>query len=103
MKEDGLIGEDRFFRLVSSQCDYMDEETIKSVYMAVVRVISKDLKENEIARIPHIGDLVMVEKTARMGLVGKTRVMMPESKVVKFYIDEMFRRHINEWTKANKI
>lgn len=102
-RDKGLLEEDRFYRLVSEKANYMDEETVKTLYMAIVAVIGSEIKANQAVRLPHIGDLALVTIPPRMGLMGKVRTFLAESKVLKFIPNEGLRRHINEYVRIKQI
>ena len=102
-RDKGLLDESRFYRLVSERANYMDEATVKAIYLSMVAVVGSEIKANHVARLPYIGDLALVTIPARMGLVGRARKFLAESKVLKFIPNEGLRRHINEYIRIKQI
>lgn len=99
----GLLDDERFYRLVSEKSNYISEASIRSIYMAIVAVVGSELKANEVARLPHIGDIALVDQAPRMGLMGKVRTWIPATKVLKFIPNELLRRHINDWLRVKAV
>ena len=95
-----LLRKDRFLRLLSAQCNFMDQDTISLLYMGVVKVVTQELRTNKIARLPHLGDFAMVEQRPRLGWMGKIRVHMDSRDVLRFYPKEGLRRYFNKRQSA---
>lgn len=91
-----LLKKDRFYRLLSEQCNFMDQDTLSVFYMGMVKLVSQELRTNKIARLPHLGDFSLVEQRPRIGWVGKMRVLMGARDVLKFYPQETLRRYFNK-------
>lgn len=94
----GIFNEERFFRLLSEKCGYIDPTTTKLFYLSLVKLISSELRSQGILRLPHLGDMALVAQKAHKGRVGRAQVMIGPSKVLKFYPDSALRRYFNEFS-----
>lgn len=96
MKKSGLLDEDRFFQLLSEKCNYIDKETAKTFYMAMVKVVVSDLRTNGICRLPHLGDMAIMKQKPRSVLAGTVRKIMQEMYVLKFFPKEALRIYFSK-------
>ena len=95
-----LLNEKRFFTLLSEQCNFMDQDTVSMFYTGMVKVVSRELRTNKIARLPHLGDFALVPQAPRLGWMGKVRVHMGPRNVLKFFPQEKMRRYYNQRENA---
>ena len=95
----GVLDEDRFFRLLSEQNNYVDPKTVKDFYMGLVRLLSKELKENGVVRLPCLGDMALVKQKDKMGWAGQFRRMIYGKYMLKFYPKEAWRKYFTELEK----
>lgn len=91
----GLLDTGRFYGLLSQKCNYMDEESVKTVYLGLVKLISEQLRENDVIRLPHLGDFALVPQAPRSQLIGRGRQFMAGMKVLKFYPKYAWRQYFN--------
>lgn len=98
LKKSGLLEEDRFFQLLSERCNYIDKDTTKVFYMALVKLVVSELRTNGIARLPHLGDMALVKQAPRSVLAGKMRKIIEGVYTLKFYPKESLRIY---FTKLN--
>jgi len=89
----GIFDEDRFFRLLSEQNNYVDAKTVKDFYMGLVRLLTKELRENGVVRLPHIGDFALVKAKDRIGWAGQFRRMLYGKYILKFYANYAWRNY----------
>jgi len=92
----GILDEDRFFRLLSEQNNYVDTQTVKDFYMGLVRLITKELRENGVSRLPHLGDFALVKVKDKVGWAGQFRRMIYGKYVLKFYPKEAWRKYFTK-------
>lgn len=85
IKKTGVLDEDRFYRLLSERCNYISQENVRAFYLALVKLVVAELRENGIIRLPHIGDLAIIKQKDRPGLAGKTKAMIRGAHIIKFY------------------
>ncbi len=95
-KNKALLNDKRFFKLLSEQCNFMDETVVANLYMGVVRVVARELRANKIARLPHICDVALVRQRPRVGWTGKRQVYMDAQDVLKAYPTEGLRRYFRK-------
>jgi len=81
----GVLDEDRFFRLLSEQNNYVDAKTVKDFYMGLVRLLTQELRRHGVVRLPHIGDFALVKKKDSIGWAGKIQTMIKGSYMLKWY------------------
>jgi nucleoid DNA-binding protein len=91
----GVLNEKKFFKKLSEKCNYVDEATVKSFYMGLVKTITSELRENGVVRLPHLGDFALVKQKDRKGLAGKTQTIIRGGYRLKFYV----KRELNEYFK----
>lgn len=90
-----LLNEKRFFTLLSEQNNFMDLDAVSQLYMSVVKVVARELRDHKVARLPGLGDFALIEQQPRLGWMGKNRVHMGARGVLKFYPQEKMRRYFN--------
>ena len=87
----GVLSEERFFRLLSERCNFVDPKTVKSFYLSLVRLMTAELRKNGVVRLPHIGDLALVKQKDTVGWVGNTQKKIEERYALRFYVNGAFR------------
>lgn len=102
-KKKGLFDEKRFYDLLSVKCNYIDQENVKMFYLGLVRLVSEELRENGMVRLPHIGDFAIAMNNRRGGKVlagRKPNSRMPmwqvrkgPTRVLKFYPNDAWRKY----------
>lgn len=90
-----LLSEDRFFRMLASQCPQISRDEAFLLYIGMVQVVEQELRRNKVVRLPHLGDFALVTQKPRSGWMGSLRVQMGEREVLKFYPKERLRRYFN--------
>ena len=96
LEKKGILNEDRFFRLLSEQNNYVDPKTTKDFYMGLVRLLTKELKENGVVRLPHIGIMAMVKQKDRIGWAGQFQRIISGKYILRFYPKEAWRKYFNK-------
>lgn len=91
-----VFDEDRFFRMLSEQNNYVDHKTVIDFYMGLVRHLRAELKTNGVVRLPHIGDMALVKQKPKIGWAGKFQTMIVGSYILKFYPLEKWRKYFKE-------
>lgn len=86
----------RFFKLLSEKCNYIDQETAQRFYMGLVKLISQELRENGIVRLPHLGDLALVKSPPRSMFAGRGRKVIEGMYMLKFYANNKFREYFSK-------
>ncbi len=100
LKKTGILDEDRFYRLLSEQNNYVDHKSVKDFYMGLVRLLTKELRDNGVVRLPHLGDLAMVKQKDTTGLAGKFRVKIVGKYILKFYPKEAWRDYFSKLSET---
>ncbi len=67
----GLLDNARFYRILQENCNYMDIETIKMVYLGVVKTVSSELRKEKFVRLPHLCDFAISPTLRAVRLAGK--------------------------------
>ena len=93
LKKKGVLNEERFFRLLSEQNNYVDTKTIKDFYMGLVRLATKELRENGVVRFPHLGDFALVKQKDSIGWAGQFQTMLTGKYMLKFYAKDSWKRY----------
>ena len=101
LAQKGILKPERFFRLLSEQNNYVDTKTIENFYMGLVRVLTQELRQNGVVRLPHIGDLALVKQKDRIGWKGKIQGMIQGKYVLKFYSQESWRKYFSGLEKKS--
>ena len=94
LKKQGLLNEDEFYRNLQANCDYVDEETVRRFYLAVVKTVTKELRDNRVARLPHLGDFALIQQKPKPLLKGKVREYRV-ANVLKFYPKAAWRKYFS--------
>lgn len=97
-----LLNDERFFRLLGEQNNYVDATTSRDFYMSFVQLITSELRTHEFLQLPYLGKWALVQQKSRLGWVGKTRVIIGNQKVLKFYPDQKLRRYFNNRQNSMK-
>jgi len=110
VEKKGVISDDFFFRVFSSQCNYIDPAILKKeVYPALVRTFVKCLRDNGIVRLPHIGDFAFLKQDKGSYILGKdpfTGKVIQGSRpggvyTLQFHINENMRDYFKEIKDKN--
>lgn len=94
LKARGMLDEERFYHDVATEAGVADVDTVKKIYGAMVRVITRRLLDNFGTRMPYLGDFGMPlfrSKTARM---GTQTVKLPPRRTLKFYPKNTWTQHL---------
>lgn len=94
-----LLNHKRFFRLLSQQCNFLDEETAFAFYSAIVGLVGQELRRSGMVRLPYLGDFGLVETKPRPGWCGKAHVYMGLKRTLRFYPSERLRRYFAQRQK----
>jgi len=97
----GILNEERFFQSLSEQCNYVDQKTVKDFYIGLVRVITQDLRDHGVSRLPHLGDMALVKQADKIGWAGKTQRMILGKYVLKFYPKELWRAYFSKLSEKS--
>lgn len=95
----GVIDENKFFQTLSEKAGYMDPETAKAFYMALVRTVTEELRNKGFSRLPHLGDFFLLQQKPKPLLAGRSesgqllRRLAPAMKILKFYPTEAWRKY----------
>ena len=89
----GILREDRFFKLLLQHCNYAAPEMVKDFYLGLVRHITKELRDNGVVRLPHLGDFALVKQKPKIGWAGKFQVMIEGKYMLKFYAKDTWRKY----------
>jgi hypothetical protein len=89
----GILDEKRFFQLLSEQNNYIDINTTKDFYMGLVRMITKELRDNGIVRLPHLGDIAMVRLKDKIGWAGKFQGIIRGKYMMKFFVNQTWKKY----------
>lgn len=92
----GVFDEDRFYRLLSEQCNYTSPEVVKSFYMGLVRHLTAELRKNGVVRLPELGDLALVKQKERFGWAGQFQGIIQGKYMLKFYIKGTWRKYFSK-------
>jgi hypothetical protein len=99
--KNGILNEDRFFRLLSEQNNYVDPKTVKDFYMGLVRLVTAELKENGVCRLPHMGDMALIKTKDHLGWAGQFQRIITGKYVLKFYPKEAWRKYFSKLEKKS--
>lgn len=97
-----LFNDDRFFRMLSGRCNYVDETTVRMFYFGLIRLMVSELRTNKAVRLPHLGDFALIEYTKRKGVSGRhldgtpRYVTLTKANVFKFYPKYTLKSYFNK-------
>ena len=78
----------------------MDQDTVSTIYMGMVKLVSQELRTNKIVRLPHLGDFALVEQKSRPAWTGRAHVQLGAKDILKFYPKEALRRYFSKWQES---
>ena len=87
------MNEKRFYRLLSSQTNFIDPDTSFLFYMGLVALIGDELRKHKFVRLPNLGDFALVAMKPRPALMGKLHAVIGTREILKFYPKERLRRY----------
>jgi nucleoid DNA-binding protein len=96
LKKSGAFDEARFFRLLSEQNNYVNQDTVKVFYKGLVRLLTAELKENGIVRLPHLGDIALVKQKDKIGWAGQYQRMITGKYMIKFYPKDAWKKYFSK-------
>lgn len=96
LEKQGVFNKERFFRLLSEQNNYVDPKTVQDFYMGLVRLLTQELREKGVVRLPHLGDFALVKQKDKMGRVGKRNIMISGKYMLKFYPNNSWRKYFSK-------
>lgn len=97
LQKSGLFTEERFYQLLSERCNFIDRKTAQSFYHELVRLIVSELRIHKVVRLPMLGDFALVTQKKKSALVGKTRMVIGEVPILKFYPKDALRQYFNKF------
>jgi hypothetical protein len=100
LKKQGLLDEKKFYKDLQANCDYVDEDTVRQFYLAVVKTVTKELRDHKVARLPHLGDFALIPEKPKKLLQGNHRVYRA-AEVLKFYPKPAWREYFSTRNKMN--
>lgn len=96
LRKKNLLNEKRFYRLLSEQTNFIDPETSLLFYIGLVALIGDELRKNRFVRLPHLGDMALIEQKARPAWLGRTHAIIGSREILKFYPKEHLRRYFSK-------
>ena len=90
LRKKELLGNERFYRLLSEHSNYIDPEVAGSVYLSMVYIIVDELRKHKFIRLPTLGDFALVRQKSRPALVGRSQCVIDGFEVLKFYSKHKF-------------
>ena len=96
LRKKELLGNERFYRLLSENAGYIAPEVAARIYLGLIVLIGDELKKHKFIRLPILGDLALVRQKSRPAWVGHAHCVIDGREVLKFYAKEDFRQHFNQ-------
>lgn len=93
LKARGMLDEEKFFLDVATEAG-VSTDSVKMIYMAMVRVLTKRLADNFGCRLPHLGDFGMPLFKAKTARMGTETVKLPPRRTLKFYPKKTWSQHL---------
>lgn len=91
IEKTGAIDEERFYRLLSAENNYVDPRTVKNFYLGLCRLIDNDLKTQGVCRLPLIGDIALVKQKPHKGLSGGIQSILTGKYVLTMYFKRSWK------------
>jgi hypothetical protein len=96
LKKAGVLSVEDFFNALSSENNYMDPKLAREFYMGFVRAVTKLIRKNGVAQLPHIGTFALVKQKDHMGWTGKVQQMIRGKHTLKFYPLQSWRTYFSK-------
>jgi len=96
-KKYNWMSKEAMFSMLSSMSNYADEELVKRIYYALVKMMVKEIKSGGCFRMPDFGDFHAKFYKERMvtDLVNGGMMMCPQRRVIKFETNEKLKQYLN--------
>ena len=100
LRKKGFFDEERFYRLLSEHCGYIDPVVSKRFYLGLVKAVTGELRTRGLVRLPHLGDFALVWQKSKSGFSGRigkehTRTLLPPTRMIKFYPNDGWRKYFS--------
>lgn len=96
LKKTGKLDEERFFRLLSEQCNYVDSKTMRSFYEGLLRHLTKELRTNGVVKMPHLGTISLVKQNISSTWKGQYSLSKTGRYVLTVNLDEGWRDYFKK-------
>ena len=96
-----LLSDKAFYRKLSKEWNYLDEDATMLFYIGLVKLIGGELKDNKFVRLPHLGDMAMITQKRRPAWVGRAHIMLEPTEILKFYPKQRLRRYMRKVLNGN--
>lgn len=93
LKRKELLDAKRFYRLLSKNCNFVDDDTVFLWYIGLVTLIGDELRKNKFIRLPLLADIALVTQKPRPAWIGKSHLLIGSREVLKVYPKEKLRRY----------
>jgi len=93
LKKMGYLNEDKFFQELANRCNYMSEENARIFYGELVRLVTKEMKEKGVCRLPNLGDFAIMPLKPQMKLHGRVKKKVFDGISLKFYPNVNWRKY----------
>jgi len=94
LKARGMLDKEKFFLDIATEAGVSDVDTVKRIYSAMVRVVTRRLIDNFGTRMPYLGDFGMTLFKARTARMGTRTVKLPPRRTLKFYPKVDWSQHL---------
>ena len=94
--KEGVLDEERFFRLLSGHCNYVAPEVVKNFYEGLFHHMTDELRKNGVVRLPRIGDFALVKQKPTMGWAGQFQRIIKGSYILTFYPHQGWRKYFKK-------
>lgn len=96
LKEPELLNDKRFYRLLSAQTNFIDDETTMLFYTGLTVLIADELQKHKFVRLPNLGDFALIPQKPRPAWLGRLHAVIGSREILKFYPKYRFRRYFNK-------
>ncbi len=103
LRKKELLGNERFYRLLSEHSNYIDPVVAASIYLSLVYVIVDELRKHKFIRLPTLGDFAIVRQKSRPAWVGRNHCVIDGMEILKFYPKSSFREYFNQRQKIQTL
>lgn len=98
-KQRKLSSKETFFNDLAIETGYMDIESVRQVYYAMVKMLTRELRLNNNTRLPDFGDFVLMKHCERKTFnvnTGKYH-LLPMRNVLKFEVHHNLKKYFNSF------
>ena len=93
LKHSGILSEDRFYRMVSEQNNYMDPASTRAFYQAMYNHVNNELRLHGAVRLPMMGNMYLLKRRDGTGWNGNHMAFIKDKYILRLDPAEKWKKY----------